>query len=242
HADMVRFRKHLTEKLAGHHIPIRGFSCCDFRLQHLRCFFEGLAADRFVLLGLDDRLIQLLQSTPAIPGLECIVDRASGIADFMGYPFVDAGALAGSEELARLHRELDHVVVCCPTYEFSEYTLLAKELFPDTPLKYAPFFDRKTEANIEKIVRLKEPLVAFCTGGAARMLLEGTALGQTDIVAFAENNTKLHGTTFYGKPVIAPAEIAGYARNLVILSDGFAREIEDQVRQEKLPVNLLPLF
>lgn len=242
HADMARFREHLRAKLVGRHTPIRGFSCCDFRLQHLRSFFADMAVERFALIGLDDRLIQLLQSEPDMPGLECILDRATGIGDFMGRPFLDADALPGSPELARLRRELDHVVVCCPTYQFDEYSALAKSLFPDNDIRYAPFFDRGTQANIEAIARMGEPLVAFCTGGAARMLLEGTALGRADIVAFAENNARLHGTTFRDKPVIRPDEIADYGRNLVILSDGFSREIADQVRRENLPVNLLPLF
>lgn len=241
--DLVRFRQYLQDKVAGNHTPIRGFSCCDFRLRLLQEFFDGLAGKRYAVVGMDDKFIQLCQSTRRLDGLSFITDRAVGISDFMGYPFRDAAHLEGDAgEREAAGRDLDFVVICCSTYEFDKYSKLAEALFPSLEKRYAPFFDRQALDNIRKIVAMDVPMVAFCTGGTAKMLLEGTDLGLCDFVAFADNNAKLHGTTFRGKPVIAPDDMADFAEHLVILSDGFAREIEEQIRREGHPLTVQPLF
>jgi len=242
--ELRRLRSYLRDKVNGIHKPIRGFANDEDSLAYLLDFFASLKGRSYGVLGVDDKIIEVTQTDDKLEGLQFVADNGGNILDFMGYPFVNADSLADEgETLTKWRGEIDLLVISCSSWEYNSYLKTAKKLFPDTEIALVPIYDSATRANLERIASSGEPLVGFCTGGAANMLLDGTPLGKAGFVAFADNNSELHGTNFHGKPIIPLEKITEYANNVVILSQGFAKDISRQIKDHHgEDVVIKPLF
>ena len=57
-------------------------------------------------------------------------------------------------------------------------------------------------------------------------------LAEADIVAFIESNSRYHGKTLHGRPIIAPAALKDHHEPVLISSRVFEKEIAEQVRDD----------
>ena len=86
--------------------------------------------------------------------------------------------------------------------------------------------DRRIQAVIGPLAASRQPILVWGTGTHTLRLLAGGGLDDANIVAFVDSNPRYHGRTLAGRPVIAPAELAGRKEAILISSRGFQREIE----------------
>jgi FlaA1/EpsC-like NDP-sugar epimerase len=75
-----------------------------------------------------------------------------------------------------------------------------------------------------------ERIIIFGTGARARMAWEELS-SRFEVVSFADNDVKKHGTVFLGRRVIKPAEIMQHPFDKVVVASIYAREILPQLEE-----------
>ena len=74
-------------------------------------------------------------------------------------------------------------------------------------------------------------ILVFGTGGAAEKLIQNS--GEIyDIVAFADNDPKKHGTLFHDRPVVAPARIRDFSFEHLIIASMWFADIRNQLVEQ----------
>jgi hypothetical protein len=63
-------------------------------------------------------------------------------------------------------------------------------------------------------------------------LMATSRLGEADIVAFIESNSRYHGKTLRGRPILAPEVLKDFREPVLISSRVFEKEIADQIRHD----------
>jgi SAM-dependent methyltransferase len=109
-------------------------------------------------------------------------------------------------------------------------------------------FDRETARGLERYLavceadekRLRAEIDAVVDGGAriivwgvgthTRRLLATSRLAEADIVAFVESNSRYHGKTLHGRPILAPEALREHQEPVLIGSRVFEKEIAEQIR------------
>lgn len=89
--------------------------------------------------------------------------------------------------------------------------------------------DQKILTRIESLRKSQEPILVWGAGTLARRLLAATALAETNIAAFVDSNSSLHGQTLANRRIIGPAEIAGRKESILICSIAFEKEIAGEI-------------
>ena len=86
--------------------------------------------------------------------------------------------------------------------------------------------DREFNEKVSSWIRDGARLMLHPAGGQADWLMKHTLLPHAGVVGFSDRNPALHGTTFHGLPVVAPAEIPSLKPDfLVVVSERFQGQI-----------------
>jgi SAM-dependent methyltransferase len=100
-------------------------------------------------------------------------------------------------------------------------------------LKYLEISRRLEEEIQQKIARLagsQTPLAVWGVGTHTLRLLETSKLGTARIVAFIDSNSRYHGKTLRGIPIITPAEFQSKTATVLISSQVAESEIKAQIQ------------
>ena len=91
--------------------------------------------------------------------------------------------------------------------------------------------DRRLHAKIDAVVDAGQPILVWGVGTHTSRLMATSRLGEAEIVAFVESNSRYHGKTLHGRPIVAPDALRGRREPVLISSRVFQREIADQIRE-----------
>jgi SAM-dependent methyltransferase len=90
--------------------------------------------------------------------------------------------------------------------------------------------ERTLRERIDSLVASGRPIIAWGVGTNATRLLTTTRLGEANIRAFVDSNTKYHGKELAGRPIISPDELSDRTEAILIISRVFQNEIAQQIR------------
>jgi 2-polyprenyl-3-methyl-5-hydroxy-6-metoxy-1,4-benzoquinol methylase len=99
--------------------------------------------------------------------------------------------------------------------------------------------DAALKRKIAELAASTEPIIVWGAGALTRRLLATTALAQARIVAFVDANPHLQGAQLAGRPVLAPAAMAGRSETILICSVAFEKEIVRDIRERHRLANPL---
>jgi hypothetical protein len=85
--------------------------------------------------------------------------------------------------------------------------------------------------RIDSLVASQEPIVVWGVGTNATRLLTTTRLAEANITVFVDSNTKYHGKTVAGRPIVAPAALRDRIEPILIVSRVFQTEIARQIHE-----------
>jgi SAM-dependent methyltransferase len=142
--------------------------------------------------------------------------------------------------LEQNHREQSHKTVMSNVS--AVYRKAAVPAHPDLPR------DRETEAGLERylvqcakedeglrsridaVVDSGRSIVVWGVGTHTSRLLATSRLGEARIAAFIESNSRYHGKTLHGRPILAPESLKDRREPVLISSRVFEQEIAAQIR------------
>jgi SAM-dependent methyltransferase len=90
--------------------------------------------------------------------------------------------------------------------------------------------DERLRAEIDRVVDGGRRIVVWGVGTHTSRLMATSRLAQADIVAFIESNSRYHGRTLNGRPILAPAALKEHHEPVLISSRVFQKEIAEQIR------------
>jgi SAM-dependent methyltransferase len=90
--------------------------------------------------------------------------------------------------------------------------------------------EERVGAVISALADSRRPVFVWGVGTNATRFLATTRLGEMNIQAFVDSNTKYHGRRLADRPIVAPAVLKDRHEPILVLSRVFQREIEDQIR------------
>jgi len=92
--------------------------------------------------------------------------------------------------------------------------------------------DQRLRAQIDALVDGRQPIIVWGIGTHTSRLMATSRLPQADIVAFIESNSRYHGKTLHGRPILAPESLKNHQEAVLISSRVFEKEIADQIRHD----------
>jgi SAM-dependent methyltransferase len=114
--------------------------------------------------------------------------------------------------------------------------------------RFEPRFDRDTAAGLERylagcaaddgrlraaidaVIDGRRRILVWGVGTHTSRLMATSRLAEADIVAFIESNSRYHGKTLNGRPILAPEALKNHSEPVLISSRVFQKEIADQIR------------
>ena len=103
--------------------------------------------------------------------------------------------------------------------------------------------DRRLHAAIDSVVEARRPILVWGVGTHTSRLMATSRLKDADIVAFIESNSRYHGKTLHGRPILAPDALKDHPEPVLISSRVFQKEIADQIRNGlACPNELITLY
>ena len=90
--------------------------------------------------------------------------------------------------------------------------------------------DRRLRTKIDAVVDARQPILVWGVGTHTGRLLATSRLAEADIVAFVESNSRYHGKTLHGRPILPPEALRERSEPVLISSRVFQQEIADQIR------------
>jgi SAM-dependent methyltransferase len=92
--------------------------------------------------------------------------------------------------------------------------------------------DERLRTAINAVVDSRRRILVWGVGTHTSRLMATSRLAEADIVAFIESNSRYHGKTLRGRPILAPAALKGHHEPVLISSRVFQKEITDQIRDD----------
>jgi len=92
--------------------------------------------------------------------------------------------------------------------------------------------DRRLRQAIDRVVDSRRPILVWGVGTHTTRLMATSRLADADIVAFIESNSRYHGKTLHGRPIVPPQALKDHAEPVLISSRVFQKEIADQIRND----------
>jgi SAM-dependent methyltransferase len=92
--------------------------------------------------------------------------------------------------------------------------------------------DERLRAAIDRVVDGGRRILVWGVGTHTSRLMATSRLADADIVAFIESNSRYHGKTLHGRPIIAPGALKDHHEPVLISSRVFEKEIAEQVRDD----------
>jgi SAM-dependent methyltransferase len=102
--------------------------------------------------------------------------------------------------------------------------------------------DSALRQRINAAVSGNQRLVVWGVGTHTQRLLATGALNPDKIVAFVDSNPKYQSQQLQGIPIVRPQALKSRSEPILISSCGFQREIANQIREMKLPNELILLY
>ena len=90
--------------------------------------------------------------------------------------------------------------------------------------------DRALHARIDAVVDAGRPIVVWGVGTHTSRLMATSRLADAEIVAFVESNSRYHGKTLHGRPILPPEALRERGEAVLISSRVFQKEIAEQIR------------
>jgi hypothetical protein len=90
--------------------------------------------------------------------------------------------------------------------------------------------DQRLRAQIDALVDRGRRLIVWGIGTHTSRLMATSRLAEADIVAFIESNSRYHGKTLHGRPILAPEALKDHHEPVLISSRVFEKEIAEQIR------------
>jgi hypothetical protein len=90
--------------------------------------------------------------------------------------------------------------------------------------------DRVLHARIDAVVDARRPIVVWGVGTHTSRLMATSRLADAEIVAFVESNSRYHGKTLHGRPILPPEALRERGEAVLISSRVFQKEIAEQIR------------
>lgn len=142
--------------------------------------------------------------------------------------------------LERNHREQSYKTVMSnlsAVYRKEDVAPLARPRFdPDSAggleryLSRCAADDERLRAAIDAVVDGRRRILVWGVGTHTSRLMATSRLADADIVAFVESNTRYHGKTLHGRPILAPEALKDHHEPVMISSRVFQTEIAEQIR------------
>lgn len=114
------------------------------------------------------------------------------------------------------------------TLVFDKETMPALQRYIDNSL----IEEKRINNIIDELVSRQTPLIVWGVGTYTLHLIQNTAFGKLNIIAFVDSNKNYQNQTLLGKSIIAPSELTSYSQSILISSYAFKSEIEDQIRSK----------
>jgi SAM-dependent methyltransferase len=92
--------------------------------------------------------------------------------------------------------------------------------------------DARLRAAIDAVVDGGRRILVWGVGTHTSRLMATSRLGEADIVAFIESNSRYHGKTLHGRPILAPEALRDHHDPVLISSRVFEKEIAEQIRHD----------
>jgi SAM-dependent methyltransferase len=92
--------------------------------------------------------------------------------------------------------------------------------------------DERLRAAIDVVVDGRRRILVWGVGTHTSRLMATSRLAEADIVAFIESNSRYHGKTLHGRPILAPEALKDHHEPVLISSRVFEQEIAEQIRQD----------
>jgi hypothetical protein len=92
--------------------------------------------------------------------------------------------------------------------------------------------DERLHAEIDSVVDRGRRILVWGVGTHTSRLMATSRLAEADIVAFIESNSRYHGKTLHGRPILAPEALKVHHEPVLISSRVFEREIAEQIRHD----------
>jgi SAM-dependent methyltransferase len=90
--------------------------------------------------------------------------------------------------------------------------------------------EERLREQIDALVDGRRRIIVWGIGTHTSRLMATSRLPQADIVAFIESNSRYHGKTLHGRPILAPESLKDHHEAVLISSRVFEKEIADQIR------------
>jgi SAM-dependent methyltransferase len=90
--------------------------------------------------------------------------------------------------------------------------------------------DERLMAVINRIVDSQRPILVWGVGTHTTRLLATSRLPEAEIVAFIESNSRYHGKSLQGRPILPPAALKELDEAVLVSSRVFQNEIAQQIR------------
>ena len=92
--------------------------------------------------------------------------------------------------------------------------------------------DEGLRAQINALVDGRRRIIVWGIGTHTSRLMATSRLAEADIVAFIESNSRYHGKTLHGRPILAPDALKDHSEPVLISSRVFEKEIAEQIRHD----------
>jgi SAM-dependent methyltransferase len=92
--------------------------------------------------------------------------------------------------------------------------------------------DERLHAEIDAVVDGGRRILVWGVGTHTSRLMATSRLAEADIVAFVESNSRYHGKTLHGRPILAPEALKDHHEPVLISSRVFQKEITEQIRRD----------
>ncbi|HYT73302.1 MAG TPA: class I SAM-dependent methyltransferase [Vicinamibacterales bacterium] len=92
--------------------------------------------------------------------------------------------------------------------------------------------DDRLRAAIGALVDGKRRILVWGVGTHTSRLMATSRLAEADIAAFIESNSRYHGKTLHGRPILAPSALKDHREPVLISSRVFQKEIAEQIRHD----------
>jgi SAM-dependent methyltransferase len=102
--------------------------------------------------------------------------------------------------------------------------------------------DTALRGRIDQAISGNRRIIVWGVGTHTQRLLATAALNPANIVAFVDSNPKYQNQQLQGIPVVRPEALTDRPEPILISSFGFQHEIANQIREMKLPNELILLY
>jgi SAM-dependent methyltransferase len=92
--------------------------------------------------------------------------------------------------------------------------------------------DERLRAAVDTVVDGGRRILVWGVGTHTSRLMATSRLAEADIVAFIESNSRYHGKTLHGRPILAPEALKDHREPVLISSRVFEKEIAEQIRHD----------